>query len=79
MEREYEFLISKPDYFVEIVLQGMIAANKDRENRGYNVIYTETDFVSLINKYGVGDNNILTYRDERLNLMDIAGFAEIEN
>ena len=63
IEREYEILDFKTRLLrAEIALQGMIAANKDRENRGYNVIYTETDFVSLINKYGVGDNNIPTYR-----------------
>lgn len=63
IEREYEILDFKTRLLcAEIALQGMIAANKDRENRGYNVIYAETDFVSLINKYGIGDNSIPTYR-----------------
>lgn len=63
IEQEYEILDFKTRLLrAEIALQGMIAANKDRENRGYNVIYTETDFVSLINKYGIGDNSIPTYR-----------------
>ena len=41
----------------EIAMNGMIAENKQREAEGASMAYTEKDFMSLIEEYGIFHNN----------------------
>ena len=46
----------------EIQMQGMIAENKQREVLGESMAYTEKDFNSLIDEYGIHHNKFPFYR-----------------
>ena len=46
----------------EISMQGMIAENKQREVLGESMAYTEKDFNSLIDEYGIHHNKFPFYR-----------------
>lgn len=47
---------------VEIAMQGMIAENKQREVLGESMAYTEKNFNSLVDEYGIHHNNFPFYR-----------------
>lgn len=42
-----------------IEMQGMVAENNQRLALGQSMSYTEKDFMSLINEYGLGHNALL--------------------
>ena len=44
-----------------IEAMGMQAANKQREIIGDSMAYTESHFLSLIDKYELGHNSVITY------------------
>jgi hypothetical protein len=44
----------------QIEMEAMKTFNQDRLNRGEQIGYTEESFLSLIDKYGLGNNTILT-------------------
>ena len=46
----------------EIQMQGMIAENKQREVLGESMAYTEKDFDSLIDEYGIHHNKFPFYK-----------------
>jgi len=46
----------------EIAMQGMIAENKQREILGESMAYTEKDFDSLIDEYGIHHNKFPFYQ-----------------
>lgn len=63
IEREYEILEFKSRLLrAEIAMQGMIALNKQREVQGHSMGYDEMSFASLVEDYGIGENNVPTYR-----------------
>jgi hypothetical protein len=39
----------------------MIAANTERESQGMALAYDETAFAGLIDRYGLGHNNIVSF------------------
>jgi hypothetical protein len=43
-----------------IEMQGMIAANKERESQGYALAYSEEAFMELIKRQGLGHNQRVT-------------------
>lgn len=45
--------------FAEI--QGMIAVNKERESRGHSLAYSDLAFESVIEKYGLHNNSLITF------------------
>ena len=54
---EHELLYFKMQLLqAEITMQGMIAENKQYELQGKPLLYTEKDFDSLIEKFGIHHN-----------------------
>ena len=43
-----------------ITAMGMHAENKQREVLGHSMAYVNNDFIGLINKSGIGHNDIMT-------------------
>jgi hypothetical protein len=57
MNHEDELLYFKMQMLqAEITMQGMIAENKQREQLGQSMAYTDADFDNLINEYGIHHN-----------------------
>lgn len=57
MGHEEELLYFKMQLLqAEIVMNGMIAENKQREILGHSMAYTDEDFVRLIDEYGIHHN-----------------------
>lgn len=46
----------------EIVMQSMIVENKEREELGESMAYTEKDFIKLIEEYGIHHNAFPFYK-----------------
>ena len=63
MNDEYELTYFKMKLLqAEIEMNGMIAENKQREVLGQSMAYTDSDFISLIDKYGIHHNKFPDYK-----------------
>lgn len=58
-ELEAAYIVSQSACAI-IEAMGMVAANKDRESRGFAIAYDEGAFQEVIEKYGIHHNAVMT-------------------
>lgn len=60
MDKEQQLVFLRSQILcAEIELQAMLVANQIRESHGEVAAYPEQAFMDLINKYGIGHNDVL--------------------